>query len=179
MSRIGKVPVNIPDKVEVKITGCKVVVKGPKGQLENSIHPLMNAVIKDKQVLVTPKNESRECKALWGTTRTLVNNMVVGVTTGFTKTLEFNGVGYKAAVAGKTVTLNLGHSHPIDYKLPDGIEAKVNKNLIDIIGANKELVGFVAAKIRSFRPTEPYKGKGLKYVNEVVVRKAGKAGAKK
>lgn len=179
MSRIGKVPVNIPEKVEVKINGTNIVVKGPKGQLENSFNSLINVVIKDKQVLVTPKNDSRECKALWGTTRTLVSNMVVGVTNGFTKTLEFNGVGYKAAVAGKVVTLNLGHSHPIDYKLPDGIEAKVNKNNIDIIGANKELVGFVAAKIRSFRPTEPYKGKGLKYINEVVVRKAGKAGAKK
>lgn len=179
MSRIGKVPVNIPDKVEVKISGCNVVVRGPKGQLENSFNPLMNVVIKGAEVLITPTNDSNECRALWGTTRTLVNNMVVGVTAGFTKTLEFNGVGYKAAISGKVITLNLGHSHSIDYKLPDGIEAKVNKNLIDIIGANKELVGFVAAKIRSFRPTEPYKGKGLKYANETVVRKAGKAGAKK
>lgn len=179
MSRIGKVPVNIPDKVDVKINDLRIVVKGPKGQLEHFLNPNVNAQIKGKEILLTPKNETMECKALWGTARTIINNMVQGVTVGFTKTLEFNGVGYKASVAGKTITLNLGHSHPIDYKLPDGIEAKINKNLIDIIGANKELVGFVASKIRSFRPTEPYKGKGLKYLNEVVVRKAGKAGAKK
>jgi len=179
MSRIGKVPVVISDKVEIKIAGQKILVKGPRGQLESSINPLIDVVIKGKELIVTPSNDSNECKQLWGTTRTIINNMVVGVTLGFTKTLEFNGVGYKVAVNGKNIILNLGHSHPIDFRLPDGIDAKVNKNCIDIIGSNKELVGFVAAKIRSFRPTEPYKGKGLRYSNETVVRKAGKAGAKK
>ena len=179
MSRIGKVPVVISEKVEIKMMGQRIHVKGPRGHLECSINPLMDVAIKAKEIIVTPTNESKECKQLWGTTRTIINNMVVGVTLGFTKTLEFNGVGYKVAVSGKNILLNLGHSHPIDFRLPDGIEAKVNKNCIDIIGADKELVGFVAAKIRSFRPTEPYKGKGLRYSNETVVRKAGKAGAKK
>ena len=115
---------------------------------------------------------------MWGTARTLVNNMVTGVTTGFTRTLEFNGVGYKAAVQGDTLNLSLGYSHPIEYKLPEGVSAKVTKNVIDLSGANKELVGFAASKIRSFRPPEPYKGKGVKYSDEHIIRKAGKSAGK-
>ena len=179
MSRIGKMPVGLPDKVEVKVNGTHVSVKGPNGQLDYTFSENVNIELKDKEVVVTPIDESKKAVSMWGTARTLINNMVTGVTTGFTKTLEFNGVGYKAAVSGSTLTLNLGYSHPIEYSLPEGVSAKVTKNVIDISGANKELVGFVAAKVRSFRPPEPYKGKGVKYADEHIVRKAGKTGAKK
>lgn len=179
MSRIGKAPVGIPDKVEVKISGSTVEVKGPKGQLAYTFRPEVKIEKVEKNITVTPVDESTTARAQWGLTRTLLNNMVTGVTTGFVKSLEFNGVGYKAAVSGTTLTLNLGYSHPIDYKLPQGVEAKVVKNVIEISGADKELVGFVAAQVRSFREPEPYKGKGLKYTDETIIRKAGKTGAKK
>ncbi len=179
MSRIGKVPVAIPDKVEVKISGQDLKVKGPKGELSLKIADKLSLVQEGKTLLVKPKDDSKEAKSLWGTARTLVNNMVVGVSAGFTKSLEFNGVGYKAAVSGSTLTLNLGYSHPIDFPLPAGVKAAVNKNQIDITGCDKELIGQVAAKVRSFRPPEPYKGKGLKYLDETIIRKAGKTGAKK
>lgn len=178
MSRIGKLPVEIPEKVEVKVDGMNVAVKGPKGSLEYTFADLVNIELKDKTVLVTPRNDSTKCRSMWGTARTLIDNMVVGVSTGFTKTLEFNGVGYKASVSGTILTLNLGYSHPIEYQLPEGIEAKVTKNVIDIHGSNKELVGFAAAKIRSMRKPEPYKGKGVKYIDETITRKAGKTGGK-
>jgi len=179
MSRIGKKPIGIPDKVEVKISGSTVEVKGPKGQLSYTFTKEVKIEKADKAINVNPANESTTARAMWGMSRTLIGNMVTGVTTGFVKTLEFNGVGYKAAVSGTTLTLNLGYSHPIDYKLPKGIEAKVNKNTIEIHGSDKELVGFVAAQVRSFREPEPYKGKGLKYSDEKIIRKAGKTGAKK
>lgn len=179
MSRIGKNPVAIPDKVEVKIDGSHVVAKGPNGQLEFTFNEKVTIEQVEKTIIVKPVDESQAARSLWGTTRTLVSNMVTGVSTGFTKSLEFNGVGYKAMVNGQTLTLNLGYSHPIDYALPEGITAKVTKNVIDITGANKELVGFVAAKVRGFRPPEPYKGKGVKYIDEVIIRKAGKTGGKK
>jgi large subunit ribosomal protein L6 len=179
MSRIGKEPVVVPDKVEVKVNGAKVSVKGPGGQLEYEFTDKVNIELKDKAVMVTPVDESKSARALWGTTRTLINNMVVGVTTGFTRSLEFNGVGYKAVAKGDTLVLNLGFSHPVNYKLPQGITAKVTKNVIQVAGINKELVGFVAAKVRSFRPPEPYKGKGIKYTDEHIIRKAGKTGGKK
>jgi large subunit ribosomal protein L6 len=179
MSRIGKMPIGVPDKVEVKVDGSFVSVKGPNGQLEYTFNDSVKIELKDKEVTVTPVDESKKSVSMWGTTRTLINNMVTGVTTGFTKSLEYNGVGYKAAVSGNTLTLNLGYSHPIEYTLPEGVSAKVTKNVIDISGANKELVGFVAAKVRSFRPPEPYKGKGIKYSDEHIIRKAGKTGGKK
>lgn len=179
MSRIGKQPVGIPDKVEVKINGSIVEVKGPKGQLTYTFTKDVKFEKVDKAINVSPANESTTARAQWGMSRTVLGNMVTGVTTGFVKTLEFNGVGYKAAVAGSTLTLNLGYSHPIDYKLPKGVEAKVNKNTIEIHGSDKELVGFVAAQVRSYREPEPYKGKGLKYIDEKIIRKAGKTGAKK
>ncbi len=178
MSRIGKVPVAVPDKVEVKINGAHVAVKGPNGQLEFKFTNLVKIELKDKAVIVTPIDESKESRSQWGTTRTIINNMVTGVTQGFTTQLEFTGVGYKAAVAGTVLTLNLGYSHPIDFQLPKGITAKVGKNQIDITGSDKELVGYVAAKVRSFRPPEPYKGKGIKYIDEKIIRKAGKSGKK-
>lgn len=178
MSRIGKNPVVVPEKVQVQVNGAEFSAKGPKGELKYTFTDKVKIEFKDNQVSVTPMNESQEARSLWGTTRTLISNMVTGVSTGFTKSLEFNGVGYKAAVAGNTLTLNLGYSHPIDYVLPAGIEVKVNKNQIDVMGSDKELVGFVAAKIRSFRPPEPYKGKGVKYMTETIIRKAGKSGGK-
>ncbi len=179
MSRIGKQPIGIPDKVEVKLNGNSVEVKGPKGQLSYTFNKEVKIEKAEKVLNVTPANESTIARSMWGMSRTLLGNMVTGVTTGFVKSLEFNGVGYKAAVSGSKLTLNLGYSHPIDYTLPKGIEAKVNKNVIEIHGCDKELVGFVAAQVRSFREPEPYKGKGLKYTDETIIRKAGKTGAKK
>lgn len=179
MSRIGKKPIGIPDKVEVKVNGSTVDVKGPKGQLTYTFHKDVKIEKADKVINVTPANQTTSAKALWGMSRTVLGNMVTGVTTGFVKSLEFNGVGYKAAVSGSNLTLNLGYSHAIDYKLPKGITAVVNKNVIEFHGSDKELVGFVAAQVRSFREPEPYKGKGLKYTDETIIRKAGKTGAKK
>ncbi len=177
MSRVGKVPVKILDKVDVKISGHHVVVKGAKGQLERDFSPSIKIEVKGKEIHLVPENNERQTMALWGTTRNLLNNMVVGVSEGFRKDLEFNGVGYKAVVKGSTITLNLGYSHPIDYQIPKGVTANVNKNIIELSGCDKELVGFVAAKIKSFRPPEPYKGKGLRYTTETIRRKAGKSGA--
>lgn len=179
MSRIGKKAITVPEKVEVTVNGKSVSVKGPNGQLSYEVNDGVNVEKADKSVLVTIAESTNKNRALWGLTRTLIDNMVVGVTKGFTKSLEFNGVGYKAAVQGDVLTLSLGFSHSVEYKLPKGVTAKVNKNVIDFTGASKELVGFVAAKVRSFRPPEPYKGKGLKYIDEVIIRKAGKTGGKK
>ena len=179
MSRIGKQPIIIPDKVDVKINGVSVSTKGPNGQLEYTFNDKVKFEMKGKEIIVVPVNESKESRSMWGTARSLVFNMVTGVSTGFTKTLIFNGVGYKALVKGDVITLNLGYSHPIEYKLPAGIKAKVEKTVIELSGCDKELVGFVAAKIRGFRPPEPYKGKGIKYSDETIIRKAGKTGAKK
>ncbi len=179
MSRIGKRPVSIPDKVDVKINDGVVLVKGPNGQLNYTLTPYVKVEVKDKELTVGPADTSNKSRAIWGLTRTLIDNMVIGVTNGFTKTLEFTGVGYRAAVQGTTLTLNLGYSHPIEYKLPEGISAKVVKNTIELAGISKELVGLTAAKVRSFRPPEPYKGKGIKYADEVIIRKAGKTGGKK
>ena len=178
MSRIGKQPVELPEKVEVKIDGAQVFVKGPKGQLNYTFTEHVKIEKKDNAVIINPVSEERLARCLWGTTRTIINNMVVGVSVGFTKSLEFNGVGYKAAVKGNTVVLNLGFSHPINFILPEGVTVKVTKNVIDVMGADKEAVGQAAAKIRSFRPPEPYKGKGVKYKTETIIRKAGKSGSK-
>lgn len=178
MSRIGKQPVSLPDKVEVKLDGKNVVVKGPKGQLDYQLNDLVNLEQEDGSLKIVPVNETRQARAMWGLTRTLISNMVTGVTDGFTKKLEFTGVGYRAAVSGNVLTLNLGYSHPIEYQLPEGISASVEKNTIEISGSNKNQVGMVAAKVRDFRPPEPYKGKGIKYADEVIIRKAGKTSAK-
>lgn len=153
-------------------------MKGPNGQLEYTFPGNVIISLDGKEVTVKPVDESKTARSMWGTARTLINNMVVGVHEGFTKGLEFNGVGYKAAVKGTDLELNLGYSHPIVYPLPAGVSAKVTKNVIEISGCDKELVGFVAAKVRSFRPPEPYKGKGIKYSDEHIIRKAGKTGGK-
>jgi large subunit ribosomal protein L6 len=175
MSRIGKKPVTIPAGVTVQINDETLKVKGPKGELVLSIHPKVKIEQKDNEVLVSVKHEdNKQERALWGLFRALINNMVVGVTTGFTKILEINGVGYKAAMTGRKLVLNLGYSHPIEMEVPEGLEAKVEKNVITITGSDRQAVGQFAAVVRSQRKPEPYKGKGIKYNDETIRRKAGK-----
>ncbi len=175
MSRIGKKPVVIPTGVTVDVKENAVKVKGPKGELSLALHPKVKLEKTETELLVSVKNENnKQERALWGLYRSLIANLVKGVTDGFSKILEINGVGYKAAVAGKKLTLNLGYSHPIDMEIPAGLEAKVEKNVVTITGIDKQAVGQFAAVIRSQRPPEPYKGKGIKYSDEVIRRKAGK-----
>ncbi|MCL2224267.1 MAG: 50S ribosomal protein L6 [Defluviitaleaceae bacterium] len=180
MSRIGKLPIAVPAGVEVKIAaGNEVTVKGPKGTLSRKLSPDMTIALEAGQVTVTRPNDLKRFKALHGLTRTLINNMVVGVTEGYVKRLEINGTGYRAAKSGKKLTLNLGYSHPVEMTDPDGIESTVDGTAkIIISGIDKEKVGQYAANIREKRPPEPYKGKGIKYENEYIRRKAGKAGKK-
>lgn len=178
MSRIGKQPITIPNGIEVKLDGFVLSFK--KGKLEETLDTKnhVNVEVKDGSIIFSPKGEDRQSRAYWGTYRSLANNIVVGLTDGFEKKLEVNGVGYKAAVKGKTLELNLGFSHPINYDLPEGVEATVEKNLITIKGHNKQVVGQVASEVREFRPPEPYKGKGVKYLEERIIRKAGKTSKK-
>ncbi|MDQ2929200.1 MAG: 50S ribosomal protein L6 [Gemmatimonadota bacterium] len=179
MSRIGKKPVTIPKGVTVTLDGSKISVKGPKGELSRSLPGAMLVSMKDNEVIVERPSDENEHKALHGLTRTLVANMVEGVTTGFSKQLEIIGVGYKAEVRPYGLQLSLGFSHVIEYKAPVGIKLSAPQpTQVTIEGANKEMVGQVAAEIRSYRPPEPYKGKGIKYAGEQVRRKAGKAGGK-
>lgn len=179
MSRIGKKPVPIPKGVTVTLDGSKITVKGPKGELSRSLPGAMLVSMKDNEVIVERPSEENEHKALHGLTRTLVANMVEGVTTGFSKQLEIIGVGYKAEARPYGLQLSLGFSHVIEYKAPVGIKLSAPQpTQVTIEGANKEMVGQVAAEIRSYRPPEPYKGKGIKYAGEQVRRKAGKAGGK-
>ncbi len=183
MSRIGKQPVPIPNGVEVKIEGNKITVKGPKGQLEQDIHPNMKVETAENEILVKRPNDSKLNKSLHGLSRSLIANMVEGVTKGFEKKLEIIGVGYRANAKGKSITLNLGFSHPIEYQAPEGVNLAMdqevkNKQIIIVSGIDKEVVGQAAAKIRSYRKPEPYKGKGIRYIDEYVARKAGKANVK-
>jgi len=175
MSRIGKQPIAIPAKVKVEVKGQQVFVEGPKGKL-NWLLPRHTSIKVDKgQVLVSREGDTDEVKALHGLSRALVNNMVRGVSEGFVKKLEIQGVGFKAAVQGKAVNLNLGYSHPINYPIPDQIKVTVEENTkLTIEGPDRQMVGQVAAEIRSFYPPEPYKGKGVRYADERVVRKEGK-----
>lgn len=180
MSRIGSKPVALPSGVTAELKGAVVHIKGPKGELTFGILPEVNVAIDGSTVNVTRIDDSRNAKARHGLTRVLIHNMAVGVSTGYEKKIEIIGVGYKAAVKGKTLVLNLGHSHPIDFAIPAGIEIvpdEKNKNILAIKGISKELVGQTAADIRQFRPPEPYKGKGVRYLGEAVRRKAGKAAA--
>lgn len=175
MSRIGKKPIAILSGVTVDITDKSIKVKGPKGELSLDLHPLIKIEKKDSELLVTVPNQNNKLqKALWGLFRSLINNLIVGVTTGFSKILEVNGIGYKAAVTGQKLVLNLGYSHPIELEIPKTLEVKVDKNQITITGFDKQLVGQFAAVIRQQRKPEPYKGKGIKYQDEVIRRKAGK-----
>ena len=177
MSRVGKKPISIPSGVECKVNGSRVEVKGPKGQLGRDMHPNMKIEFKDNEVKIIRPTDGRLDRSLHGLTRTLINNMVLGVSTGYSKQLNIVGVGYKVALKGKDLDLNLGHSHAINYPAPKGIEFDVDgkKNTVVVKGINKELVGQTAAEIRGFRPPEPYKGKGVMYSTEKIIRKAGKA----
>ena len=179
MSRIGRMPIAIPAGVTVEIAeNNHVTVKGPKGTLERTLPSEMDIKVEGSEVVVTRPNDLKKMKSLHGLTRTLINNMVVGVTDGYTKTLEVNGVGYRAQKQGKKLVLSLGYSHPVEMEDPDGIETKVDGNKIIVSGISKEKVGQFAAEIRDKRRPEPYKGKGIKYADEVIRRKVGKTGKK-
>jgi large subunit ribosomal protein L6 len=179
MSRIGRKPVTVPKGVTLQLEGNNVAVKGPRGELRRSLHPDMQIAFDKDQFTVARPSEEKRHKALHGLTRTLVQNMVEGVSKGFSKTLEIQGVGYKAETKPYGVNLIVGYSHPVKYQAPKGIKISVDNNtVVKIEGADKELVGQVAAELRSVRPPEPYKGKGIRYQGEHVRRKAGKTGAK-
>ena len=177
MSRIGRKPINIPAGVEVKIDGSCVTVKGPKGTLSQTFQPSMNIAVEGAEIVVTRPNDEKQNRALHGLTRTLINNMVIGVTEGFKKELDVNGVGYRVQKQGKNLVMNLGFSHQVVVSETEDIKIEVPApNKIIILGADKQKVGQFAAEIREKRPPEPYKGKGIKYVDEVVRRKEGKTG---
>lgn len=181
MSRIGRMPITVPAGVDIKISeNNEVTVKGPKGTLNQKLHPEMAVSMADGVITVTRPSDKKEHKSLHGLTRSLVANMVTGVTEGFSKELEINGVGYRAQMQGKKLVLNLGYSHPVEIEPIEGIEIEVPApNKIIVKGADKQLVGHIAANIREKRPPEPYKGKGIKYVTEHIRRKEGKAGKAK
>ena len=176
MSRIGKKPVQIPQGVQAQVGAAEVKITGPKGNLNLSLHPHVQVALVDNNLEVKVKNQDEKAdKALWGLYRSLIANMVTGVTQGFSKKLEISGVGFKASVAGKKVVLNIGFSHPVELDIPDDLQVSVEKNAITVAGIDKHAVGQFAAVIRAQKVPEPYKGKGIKYENEVVKRKAGKA----
>ncbi|MFM7101305.1 MAG: 50S ribosomal protein L6 [Verrucomicrobiota bacterium] len=175
MSRIGKQPVLIPDKVKVSVSGTRVAVEGPKGKLELQLPRHTSAAVEGREVRVSRAGDGAEARAMHGLARALINNLCSGVSSGFQKKLEIQGVGFKAAVQGSVLNLALGYSHPINYPIPAGIKVTVEENTkVTIDGADKELVGRVAAEVRSYYPPEPYKGKGVRYAGEQVVRKEGK-----
>jgi large subunit ribosomal protein L6 len=178
MSRVGKKPISVPKDVEAKIEGAILTVKGPKGTLKREIHPGVRVSLEGTEILVHPGDESKEGASLHGLFRALIANMVTGVAKGFERSLEIVGVGYRAELNGRTAVFNIGYSHPISFQLPDGIEAKIERTKITLSGIDKELLGLTAARIRKFRKPEPYKGKGIKFSEEVIRRKAGKAGSK-
>lgn len=180
MSRIGKQPIPIPNGVQVEFHGTLITVSGGKGKLVRILRPEIEILVENNSLICNPKGSSKRVMAFWGLTRTLVSNMIIGVDRGFSKKLMVEGVGYRASIADQTLTLNVGYSSPVDYILPEGISAVVDKdNSITISGIDKELVGLTAAKIRMVRKPEPYKGKGIRYAHEHIVRKVGKAGGKK
>ncbi|MBN2419027.1 MAG: 50S ribosomal protein L6 [Deltaproteobacteria bacterium] len=178
MSRIGKMPIEIPKDVKVDIKDDIISVKGAKGELKRTINPKVQINIDNGQISIMVNDDSKESRSYHGLYRALVANMVKGVSNGFERILEIVGVGYRAEVAGRTATFHLGYSHPVVFELPEGINANIDKAKITLSGIDKELLGRTAAKIRSFRKPEPYKGKGIKYVDEVIIRKAGKSGAR-
>jgi large subunit ribosomal protein L6 len=175
MSRVGKHPVTIPSGVEVQMSGQTLSAKGSLGTLRLVVSNEVTAAIAEGAVTITPKNDTKHARAMWGTTRALVNNMVTGVTKGFSVTLEINGVGYRAAVQGNSLNLQLGYSHDVAYPIPNDVKIVCERpTLINITGADRQRVGQIAAEIRAYRPPEPYKGKGIKYSTETVRRKEGK-----
>jgi len=174
MSRIGKKPILIPENVEVKIDDDIVTVKGPKGELLQEIRPEIKVEIKEGKIFIHPQKETKKTGAFWGLTRTLIFNLIKGVTEGYEKKLEIEGLGYRVSLEGADLILQVGFTHPVKIKAPPEIKFSVEKNIITVSGINKELVGQIAAKIRKVRPPEPYKGKGIRYFGEVIRRKAGK-----
>ena len=177
MSRIGRKPINIPAGVEVKVEGTCVTVKGPKGTLTQKFQPAMNIAVEGAEIVVTRPNDAKENRSLHGLTRTLISNMIVGVTEGFKKELDVNGVGYRVQKQGKDLVMNLGYSHQVIVSDTDDIKIEApSPNKIIVLGADKQKVGQFAAEVREKRPPEPYKGKGIKYVDEVIRRKEGKTG---
>lgn len=176
MSRIGKLPIQVPQGVTITVDSGHVRVQGPKGNLEQFITPNVTVKLDDGVLTVTRKDDSKPAKSEHGLMRSLINNMVVGVTDGFEKKLEVNGVGFRVAVSGQNLEMSLGFSHPVKYVAPEGISIAVNKMEITVSGYNKQRVGQVAAEIRALKKPEPYKGKGIKYADEVIIRKAGKTG---
>lgn len=180
MSRIGKRPIAVPDKVEVSVDGLKIVVKGPKGQLSRTLSDKVQVALEDKTLNVARPDDSREARSHQGLVRSLVANMVTGVDKGFERKLEINGVGYRAEKRGRFVRFDLGYSHPIMFEIPATVEVDIEKQtILTLRSVDRELLGQVAAKIRGLRKPEPYKGKGIKYSDEVILRKAGKSGGKK
>ncbi len=178
MSRKGKLPIVLPAGTQAKIENDILIVKGPKGELRQKLNPAIKLEISDKEIKVAVNGESKSGRAIWGLFRSLINNMAIGVNQAYEKKLEINGVGYRASVTGSKLTLNVGYSHPVVYELPAGISAKVEANTVTIMGIDKHLVGEVAAQVRRVRQPEPYKGKGIKYSDEVIRRKAGKTAGK-
>ena len=179
MSRVGKKPIRIPDKTEISYKDRSLTVKGGKGSLSRPIHPAVDLKIESGILNITLIKDDRSSRAFQGLTRSLVANMIKGVNAGFERTLEINGIGYRAEVKGNSIVFNLGYSHPINFDLPKGISANIERNtIIKLSGIDKELLGHTAAAIRQLRPPEPYKGKGIKYVEEFIRKKAGKTGTK-
>ena len=178
MSRIGRAPIAIPAGVDVTLEGNVITVKGPKGTLTRTLNPELTYEVEGGEIKVTRPNDEKYLRSIHGLNRTLIANMVKGVTDGYQKPLEINGVGFRLSGGGKQIEMALGFSHPVKYAAPEGIELKVDKMTITVIGINKQKVGQVAAEIRSLKKPEPYKGKGIKYADEVILRKAGKAGKK-
>ena len=175
MSRVGNAPIKLPDGVDLSANGAVLTAKGSKGELTMTVPSSVDVSIEDKVVTVKPGKKDTSGKAIWGTVRANINNMVAGVNTGFTRNLEINGVGYRAAMQGNKIQLNLGYSHPVEMEIPAGLSVKVENNTkIEITGANKQLLGQFASEIRAKRPPEPFKGKGVKYAEEHIVRKEGK-----
>ena len=177
MSRIGKKPIQIPEKTEVTFKDSIVKVKGPNGSLEGTVHSTIELKVEGDVINVVIASEEKNADAFQGMTRALVANMVIGVTKGFERILEVNGIGYKAEIQGSKLILSVGYSQPVNFELPNGITATVEKNLIKLTGIDKQLIGQTAAEIRKVRPPEPYKGKGIKYVEEFIQKKAGKTAA--
>lgn len=175
MSRIGRLPIEIPDSVKITISDHQIQAAGPKGALSFEFHSKVKIKQEDKKLIVEKIHNDKLSKSLHGLTQRLVQNIIIGVSQGFEKKLEIKGVGYRAQATGKAITLNVGYSHSVEMTMPEGIEVKVQKNTIIVSGINKQLVGEIAAQIRAVRKPEPYKGKGIRYIDEVVKRKAGKA----
>jgi len=174
MSRVGKKPIGIPEKVKITYENNVLSVQGEKGILTRTIHPDVQLNIEKTSLTVSIDLMDKKTRSLWGMTRAVISNMVTGVSKGFERDLEINGIGYRAELKGNSIEFNLGYSHPIDFPLPEGISAKIDKNVIKLSSFDKELLGFTASTIRALRPPEPYKGKGVKYVEEHIQRKAGK-----